>query len=654
MEFRSFLIETQTISQYIKTQKEFPPELYKAVKNEIRNSLASASRLNGNALERYVNWGTYWGMREYFDNPQWGTFRKKEFAVNPQPITTQPTSTPSKNKDDEQYKIQITAEKIARAGSNAVQFVGDYIVAHLNDNNIQSKFNTIEYTPEQAKIDSKEWHDELALKQSRPGGKGRLLLKLDRLGPQWTGWRWLSLERGYCGEEADAAGHCGNANAREGDNIFSLRDPQNHVHLTFIVNNGILGEMKGRGNHKPSPKYHGPIVELLKSKNVGSIFGGGWDPDNNFHLNDLPKETQEALLKKKPLLANPFKYATQSVTDDKKLLDTINSLFEDGIESVRTENGVKVAVIESFEDWEDVDNRMCKDSRQRAYPNCNMESVRFMDEPWSAFEQYDQHHSDSQIRDFVEDELDQDTTELLNQYVNKALQEKQPGNDEPWWQTMGLENEDEMSLFEKLQEEDDEVMSAVRMAVSDAETAGTENDAYNHVKKELGNPDNKGFYLAWPVTSKKIVSGKSVAYDGIELRINLPDLEKVYNSGQTSNPKEAVEIDYSQPYSGYGGFDRDTFNERLKEALREIKWIDVNQTEMPFMKGENMKFEDWLIIREGLGKWNASKKRHEPISKYKGSWADEEEQRKKKGLPIPIKDLPKLPSERAVKIKAQP
>ena len=612
MQFKDFLIETQTISQYIKTQREFSPELYKSVKNALKQSLISTMPRLGTSVDRYVNWATYWGIKTYLEESMWGNFRKKEL------LSQQNTQDAAKNT----AFFNETGQKIARVGYAIIQSIGDYIVAHLADNNIQSKFNTVEYTPDQAKQDSADWHYQISIKQSKPGGKGRLLLKLDRLGPQWADWRWLTLGRGYCAEEANAAGHCGNANAKEGDNILSLRDPQNHVHLTFIVNNGILGESKGRGNHKPSPKYHAPIIELLRSKNIGSIVGGGWDPDNNFHLTDLPKPTQAELLKKKPLLNNPFRYSVQNITNDKELLNKINDLFEEPIEKIITDNGNKIAVIESFENFAEIDNCMS------SYSNCRMENVGWMDDPWEAFQSFDYSFSNDALSNYL-DELDKDTKALLEKYLDKALEDYK---DE--------EDFDELTLYDKLLREDDDILHAVRQAIDDGLTAGTENDADKHVKKELGSQDSNGFYFEWWVSG----SGRKNSQDEIQLRISLTDLEKVFNSGMT-NPKDAVEINYSQPNYGYSGFDSYVFNERLKNNLAELKNIEVGI-------GENMiTFQDWMLLREGRGKHTAKSKRDKPITPWKGSWAQQEEERKKKGEGIPVKNLPKLPSEKAVSIK---
>lgn len=124
---------------------------------------------------------------------------------------------------------------------------------------------------------------------------------------------WVMLDRGYCGEEAKAMGHCGNADAKYGDRILSLRKikdtidgvPFFEVFLTFILQqDGFLGEMKGRGNDKPSVKYHDQIITLLRNPIIKGIRGGGYMPGNNFSLGDLPEDVREKLLDEHPHLGN--------------------------------------------------------------------------------------------------------------------------------------------------------------------------------------------------------------------------------------------------------------------------------------------------------------------------------------------------------------
>ena len=129
------------------------------------------------------------------------------------------------------------------------------------------------------------------------------------------GVAWWNLLKPACEIEGYCMGHCGNA-PRENtdDTILSLRKEfpsskgmQYSCMVTFILtSNGMLTEMKGRGNLKPVPAYHKYIVPLLRHDIVEGIIGGGYMPEENFSLGHLEEEgLKEQLIDEKPALAGP-------------------------------------------------------------------------------------------------------------------------------------------------------------------------------------------------------------------------------------------------------------------------------------------------------------------------------------------------------------
>jgi len=127
------------------------------------------------------------------------------------------------------------------------------------------------------------------------------------------GWGWHDLGVGACRDEAQSMGHCGNEpSEKHGDRILSLRKERNEngkithsPHLTFIENDGHLGEMKGRANEKPNEKYHHSIHKLLEHDRIKSVVGGGYEPGANFSLKDFkdnPKfaDKYDSLIDSKP------------------------------------------------------------------------------------------------------------------------------------------------------------------------------------------------------------------------------------------------------------------------------------------------------------------------------------------------------------------
>lgn len=130
-----------------------------------------------------------------------------------------------------------------------------------------------------------------------------------------NGVAWWNLLKPYCPIEGDCMGHCGNS-PRENtdDTILSLRkefptdgEMRYSCMATFILtHNGMLTEMKGRGNKKPAPRYHKYIVPLLRHDIVEGIIGGGYMPEENFSLGHLEEEgLKQQLIDEKPSLAGP-------------------------------------------------------------------------------------------------------------------------------------------------------------------------------------------------------------------------------------------------------------------------------------------------------------------------------------------------------------
>jgi hypothetical protein len=182
----------------------------------------------------------------------------------------------------------------------------DYIAANLDENGnlapfLASKFNNPGFTGEDLYELSRQYHEDLRKGKIRtPGGEGKTLIEFP------DGYKWLNLERGYCQKEGEAGKHCGNVNTRPGDTILSLRDRKNFIHLTFVLNNGVLEERKGYANSKPSSDLHLYIIELLKLPIIESLGRGRYLPENDFHLSDLKQEEAEEIIKLKPKMKNKY------------------------------------------------------------------------------------------------------------------------------------------------------------------------------------------------------------------------------------------------------------------------------------------------------------------------------------------------------------
>jgi len=255
------LAESAAIADQLKNQNK---DVVKQYKNVIRGFLSA--RMPSKSLDLIVNFFTYLYLLEQLD-------------IN-------------------QVSSQI---------NNDWQKYGAYISAKINQ---RSLFVSV-FTRENLEAENVIYHRDIHLskKNRRKGPQGKAIVdvfnkltesNLSSMDPSfnpnaWKGWQWVSLGCGYSKEEGAAAGHCGNQGNAKGDNVVSLRDPSNKVHLTFIVNvlTGELGEAKGTDNEKPNKSYHPAIVTLLLSGYIKKYKGGGYLPENNFNIDDLDEKVKK-------------------------------------------------------------------------------------------------------------------------------------------------------------------------------------------------------------------------------------------------------------------------------------------------------------------------------------------------------------------------
>ena len=175
-----------------------------------------------------------------------------------------------------------------------------YLASQIDNNGnwsaiLSNKFNDPKFTIYNLANLDRDYHENLKKKQrNAPGAEGKTIIEFP------DGYKWVNLERGSCPQEGESMGHCGNSGPKPGDTILSLRDSKNFPHLTFILNNGVLGQRKGKANEKPVPKYHPYIIELLKLPIIKDLKKGEHRPETDFKLSDLSEKEIEELLKIKP------------------------------------------------------------------------------------------------------------------------------------------------------------------------------------------------------------------------------------------------------------------------------------------------------------------------------------------------------------------
>lgn len=120
---------------------------------------------------------------------------------------------------------------------------------------------------------------------------------------------WFDLQRPSCSLEGDAAGHCGNSpRSNTNDNVYSLstlkkvgKDWYRYPHITVVLEeDGLLGEIKGRGNTTPHDKYGDKLVDLCLLPEVDGIGEARWEEGENWMWDHFTEEQQKRILDVKP------------------------------------------------------------------------------------------------------------------------------------------------------------------------------------------------------------------------------------------------------------------------------------------------------------------------------------------------------------------
>jgi len=212
-----------------------------------------------------------------------------------------------------EHGYQLTMDNLVHYVTTAIQNEYNDVLSYVWEININPSAILEQLSLLEARAIDKARGKELPLKA------GRILLNFD------DGYYWVMLNVGQCELEGKAMAHCGNIGDDPYQRILSLRKDdakgKPKAHLTFIwhqvpypgeasvpwpsapqATQGYLGETKGYANTKPAKKYHPHIIELLKLPMVQYNVGGGYQPENNFHLSDLTTEQKDKLYHAKPQL----------------------------------------------------------------------------------------------------------------------------------------------------------------------------------------------------------------------------------------------------------------------------------------------------------------------------------------------------------------
>lgn len=381
-----------------------------------------------------------------------------------------------------------------------------------------------------------------------PSGDEKIILDLGQ-------YKWFDLGRPECDDEGTAMGHCGNSGSpKSGDTIYSLRqviekngETFHRPSLTFIVNGGILGEMKGRANQKPNKKYHPYIMALLKSDYIEGIFGGGYRPQHNFELSDLSEEDIEELknVKGEKFLerVTPLRSIIKRYKENGADMDMLGEIDEFVQEEIGVESPFILSNNKLVVDLEHV----IKKEYSNIYEIVFGEEFNEIDTPIP--ESYDEY-----LTELDDDDYDK-VVEYLMVTFGDDIKTKADEEGEDYGELFVRNNMDE--IVDEL--DIDTIKDAVERAVRDAYEIGTMNEISDAMKNAIKH------YCA--ELNLSIPENMFTLYDDMDMEVVIEpkDLELAV-MGFIENE---VEFKIDEPLYGFEGYDDSIVKESLSDALYE-------------------------------------------------------------------------------------
>jgi len=282
------------------------------------------------------------------------------------------------------------------------------------------------------------------------------------------GWAWHEIPRESCEKEGKAMRHCGNVGSGRGNTILSLREPVKvkrkvyyKPHATFIYSKGVLGEMKGFANEKPGSHLYKYITALLKDDRIKIIGGGGYLPENNFDLNDLPDGERKALLKQKPGLESMKAYYEHHGMDEyveKVIAPYEVKLSKDGKSFILATDTLKEIALTTS-------TRLLNQGYGKVHDELKSDVEQLDDH----IEMYDLHTDQDHYEEILE-ALDSTTHRKLLEHVQKTNPD--------------IKSNSDLAHEVYLNEDDqwDMLKDAFESACLDAAEAGASSALYRHVK----------------------------------------------------------------------------------------------------------------------------------------------------------------------------
>jgi hypothetical protein len=454
-------------------------------------------------------------------------------------------------------EIDIIYESLRHYLSLNISKINDYEFKEQSPNTILKAFEEYE----------KVWKENAGIGAVPESGK-RIVSFPD-------GSSWFNLGVESCSVEGKAMGHCGNAgNPQPGDNVLSFRTPAKGgswvPHLTFILQkSGYISEMKGRGNEKPNEKYYPVIIKLLENKVVKGIKGGGYLPEHNFSVLDLPEKDRLALLKKKPTLLSLHEcFEEYTSTHNELYLDRVIKALKEGNIEMRGEGAKTEIKINAYQG---------SDAVVDFADNFDLESLKTYgaDDTYALFMGMDTQYDSSQATDVLES-LKKNHYDTFTKLAALLKTDNVSG-----MESLIDEGEDSDDYDEETMEDIcfDEIKDSVTRAIDDGYSSGSQSECYKAVQSCLdGNgletSDREKYELWSPIAyvfAALRVDDSMRLDDWLTEDISFYDYcNETMNGYNNSDFTEALNIeDLEVPNYGFSDFDTEAASNHLADLLLE-------------------------------------------------------------------------------------
>jgi hypothetical protein len=417
------------------------------------------------------------------------------------------------------------------------------------------------------------------------------------------GHQWINLNRSSCTKEGAALGHCGNT-ATNGatETVLSLRQPVNErgqttkerttnhwrPRATFILEttNGMLGEMKGRNNQKPSEKLHPYIIGLLRLDMIKGIRGGGHAPEQNFALSDLTDDVRDALIERKPALGSLRNMIEKFGFDNADVKAKISSMLD---VEFTPDNQIIIEEFKKLSDFVDTYAESRGTTKSVADMVLGMDDMDHYGHDYHTGDQSDRQELANDFYRKHPDKLDH-----LKAYA-KDTYPASFGYDGDGDQ-MDYDIDDVDDIIAVMAEEDDEIYLQIGYAIADGHSTGAESAMHDGFWSWAADPFKDHGSLYFENDNQKYDSVVSIIIstdDLIKIMDEYSDEGEFLDQLDYNGWKDHIEIEeIDEPYYGWDGYDEDAalnyFHDQVEipeTASHEIEHEgNAKQTDADWMK----------------------------------------------------------------------